>query len=582
MPLALIVALASFGFHPHVRSNPLLMSAFEGTSAVLLIWLSVLAIRSRGRALKTEIVLRPEHYMQTVAQLAIYIYWSLYWEPIRDAAVLIAAQIVLAYAFDMLLTWSRRDTHLLTFGPFPIIFSINLFLRFRDDLFALQFVMIAIGFLAKEFIRWNKDGRRVHIFNPSSFPLAVVSSVLLLTNTTHLTWGEDIATQLFRPPQIYLFLFLVSLPGQYRFGVTTMSLSAILTTYGFGLAYFAATGTYFFVDTYVPVAVFLGMLLLFVDPATAPKTELGRIIFGTLYGATTVGLYAFLQGNGLPTFYDKLLQVPFLNLSVRALDRLARSPRMAWLDPSRLAPATAPQRRRLAYTSMWVVVFTAMSFAQGVGDHHPGHRLPFWQRACEQNLHNGCRTLASIQTTLCSRGSGWACNEQGLMLFKQRPESPGNAVATFQKACAEGFTIGCQNALSTRFGGPPPQAASPGAADFAIVLREGKGELPERTPFELFTRACNEGWMSGCAQLADAYRRGEGTAKDHDRAVREYSKACEGGFAAACSDIGYMYKVGDGVGRDEAKALGYLKRACDLGMTQACRWLKEQSRPAAN
>jgi hypothetical protein len=92
-------------------------------------------------------------------------YWSFYWDPIRAAAILLAGQIVFAYAFDMLLTWSRRDTHLLTFGPFPIIFSINLFLRFRDDLFALQFVMVAIGFLAKEFIRWNKDGRRVHIFN---------------------------------------------------------------------------------------------------------------------------------------------------------------------------------------------------------------------------------------------------------------------------------------------------------------------------------------------------------------------------------------------------------------------------------
>ena len=62
--------------------------------------------------------------------------------------------------------------------------------------------MVAIGFLAKEFIRWNKDGRRVHIFNPSSFPLAVASTVLLLTNTTHLTWGEDIATQLFRRTSI--------------------------------------------------------------------------------------------------------------------------------------------------------------------------------------------------------------------------------------------------------------------------------------------------------------------------------------------------------------------------------------------
>jgi hypothetical protein len=37
MPLALVVALASFGFHPHISSNRLLLSAFEGTSAVLLI-----------------------------------------------------------------------------------------------------------------------------------------------------------------------------------------------------------------------------------------------------------------------------------------------------------------------------------------------------------------------------------------------------------------------------------------------------------------------------------------------------------------------------------------------------------------
>ena len=502
-------------------------------------------------------------------------------DPIRDAAILIAGQIVFAYAFDMLLTWSRRDTHLLTFGPFPIIFSINLFLRFRDDLFALQFVMVAIGFLAKEFIRWNKDGRRVHIFNPSSFPLAVVSTVLLLTNTTNLTWGEDIATQLFRPPHIYLFLFLVSLPGQYRFGVTTMSLSAILTTYGFGLAYVAATGTYFFVDTYVPVAVFLGMLLLFVDPATAPKTELGRIIFGTLYGATTVGLYAFLQSYGLPTFYDKLLQVPFLNLCVRALDRLARSPRMAWLDPSRLAAVAAPQRRRLAYTSMWVVVFTATSFAQGVGDHHPGHRLPFWQRACEQNLRNGCRTLASIESTRCSQGSGWACNEHGVMLLEQRKDSPQVAVAAFQTACATGFTAGCQNALLAERRAIPARPL-PAAADFAILLREGKGALPQMTPFQLFTRACDQEWMTGCAQLADAYLRGEGTAKNYELAEREYSKACEGGVASACSDIGYMYKIGEGVAHDDTKALGYLKRACDLGMAQACRWLKEQQRPAAD
>ena len=581
LPLGFIVALASFTLLPQIRSNPHLLRSFAGASAVLFVWWVMLFVRARNRALTLEIVLRPEHYMQTIAQLTIYVYWSFYWQPIQDAAALIAAQVVFAYAFDMVLAWSRRDSYAWSFGPFPIIFSINLFLRFIDDLFAWQFVMVSIGLLAKEFIRWNKDGRRVHIFNPSSFPLAVVSIVLLVTHTTHLTWGEDIATQLFRPPQIYLFLFLVSLPGQYRFGVTTMSLSAILTTYLFGLAYFAATGTYFFVDTYIPVAVFLGMLLLFVDPATAPKTELGRIIFGALYGVSTVALYAILEGMGLPTFYDKLLQVPLLNLSVRALDRLARSPKLAWLDPTRLSLG-APQRRRLAYTSLWIVLFGAMSFAQGVGDHHPGHRLPFWQRACDQNLRNGCWTLANIESTMCSRGSGWACNAHGLLISGRRAGSPDQAVGQFRRACTLGVVAGCRNVAFAESGIGSLQTAQPRAADFAIVLREGKGPLPNQTPFELFKRACDQEWMTGCANLASAHLRGEGTARNRELAEKEFTKACEGGVAQACSDVGYMYKIGDGVVHDETKALGYLKKACTLGMAAACRWLEEQQRPAGS
>ena len=413
MPLALAIALVSLTWLPRIWSNAILVESIAGAGAVLLAWWTLIWSKARGRGFKVDIVLRPEHYMQAVAQLAIYVYWGFYWQPIPDAAALLAAQVVFAYAFDMLLTWSRRDAYTLSFGPIPIIFSINLFLLFRDDFFILQFVLVAVAFLAKELIRWNKDGRRVHIFNPSSFPLALASVVLLLTHTTNLTWGEDIATQLFRPPQIYLFLFLVSLPGHYRFGITTMSLSAVLTTYGFGLAYFAATGTYFFVDSYIPVAVFLGMLLLVVDPASAPRTELGRIMFGVLYGLSTVVLYALLNKMGAPAFYDKLLQIPIMNLSVQLIDRAARSPRLAWLDPSRLGCSLQPTRRKLAYTSAWVVVFGAMSFAQGVGDHHPGHRLPFWQTACDQNLRNGCGNLAAIESTLCSRGSGWACNEHG-------------------------------------------------------------------------------------------------------------------------------------------------------------------------
>jgi Na+-translocating ferredoxin:NAD+ oxidoreductase RnfD subunit len=70
-----------------------------------------------------------------------------------------------------------------------------------------------------------------------------------------------------------------------------MTMAAVLTTFVFSAIYYAATGIFFFSDLHVPIAVFLGMHLLFTDPATSPRTELGRIIYGVLYGLTTVLLY---------------------------------------------------------------------------------------------------------------------------------------------------------------------------------------------------------------------------------------------------------------------------------------------------
>ena len=214
----------------------------------------------------------------------------------------ILAQLLFAYAFDMLLCWSRRDTYTLGFGLFPVIFSINLFLWFKPDWFYLQFAMVALGIAGKEMIRWNKDGRRVHIFNPSSFPLAVFSIVLIATGTSGITWGQEIASTQFYPPHMYLMLFLAGLPGQVLFGVTSMTMSAVVATYAFGLMYFASTGIYFFYDSYIPIAVFLGMHLLFTDPSTAPRTELGRILFGGIYGLSTVALYPLLGNQGCRRF----------------------------------------------------------------------------------------------------------------------------------------------------------------------------------------------------------------------------------------------------------------------------------------
>jgi len=469
LALAFTFGLLAFLFVDSVRSNASLVWTFAGAVAALLAWNAALlasAVRS-GRTLSVAIVLRKQHYLQACIQGSLLVYWGWYWRQVYDSAHLIAAQLLFAYAFDMLLSWSRRDVYALGFGPFPVVFSMNLFLWFRPDWFYFQFLMVAFGFAAKELLRWDKDGRSVHIFNPSSFPLAVFSLALIVTGTTDLTWGQDIATTLFYPPHMYLALFLFALPGQFLFGVTTMTMSAVVTTYLFGLLYYAATGIYFFYDSYIPIAVFLGMHLLFTDPATSPRTDLGRMIFGVLYGASTIALYALLGNLGVPTFYDKLLQIPILNLSIKLIDRLARSNALQRIDPTAIVRPLAPRQRHLAYMAAWGVVFAVMSAVQGVGDSHPGQWLPFWQQACAEGRPYACPYLESIVSSDCDRGSMWACEELAIL----QDDSARYHPRTLARASAD---------------------------DYPIVLRGSKGPIRNVSRAGLEALACHEGWPGTC------------------------------------------------------------------------------------
>ena len=503
------LGLVAFGFLDAVRQNPAIQWSFLGPGALLLAWNVVVfgLAQRKGRMLTLEIALRKQHYMQASAQAVFLLYWGWYWRPVYDSAPLIAAQLVFAYAFDMLLCWSRRNTYTLGFGPFPIIFSINLFLWFTGEWFYLQFLLVALGFAAKELIRWDKGGQRVHIFNPSSFPLAVFALGLILTGTSDLTWGQEIAITQFYPPRIYLVLFLVSLPGQFLFGVTSMTMSAVVATYVFGLLYFAATGVYFFYDSYIPIAVFLGMHLLFTDPSTAPRTEMGRVLFGVLYGFSTVALYALLGRSGAPVFYDKLLQVPVLNLSIQLLDRMAHSRWLRAFDfVTRGRSVLVRSQRNLAYMAVWVVVFAGMSAFQGVGDRHPGQWVPFWQGACSDGRPYACSYLADMQLRFCRSGSGWACNEAGILHVAlalsgedRRRLDPADAVGALARGCDLGFGPACQNLTRLTSGLAPFERAEPTLEDYPIILRGTKGPITDRSPEALYARACSQDWVDACA-----------------------------------------------------------------------------------
>ena len=503
--LALILVFVASSWFRHVGTG--LYRASLGAALVALAWALAVQLQAwrAGRVLRLTLSLRAQHYLQACAQTVVYAFWIAYWPQAPAFVPILLAQIFFAYAMDMLITWSRGDDYVLGFGPFPIIFSINLFLVFKDPWFHWQFALVGLALVGKHFLRWNRDGRRVHIFNPSAFALAAMSLGLIVTGTSATTWGQEIAVTQFYPPQMYLIIFLVGLPGQFLFGVTSMTMSAVVSTYLAGLLYFWATGVYLFYDSYVPIAVFLGMHLLFTDPSTSPRTELGRVIFGALYGVSTVLLYIVMTAVGVPTFYDKLFQVPLMNLAVPVLDRLSASPALRAVDPARIGRAVQGRQRHLAYIAVWTLVFFGMSTVQAVGDRHPGQWIPFWSHACASGRAQACRFLETRLTTHCSEGSGWACNEVGVRLSSSNADprtAASIAGASFERGCELGFKPACDNLLTIVDNRSGVRTAEPTLADYPFILRGSKREIAERSPEDLLYLACRQGWPGACSKLS--------------------------------------------------------------------------------
>ena len=495
--------LLALSLTPRAQATSTLTWSFWAAAGLLLLWQAALFLRLKaageGRSFTT--VLRPQHYIQAMVQTAVFVYWGWYWRPVYDMALLIGAQLVFAYAFDMLLAWTRRREYVLGFGPFPIIFSINLFLWFRDDWFYLQFLMIAVGFLGKELVRWTREGRRVHIFNPSAFSLGLFSLVLIATNTTHLTWGVEIASTLTLAPRIYTFLFLAGLVVMYFFSITLVAGFAAATLFGASALYFALTGVPYFIDSEIPAAVFLGLHLLVTDPSTSPRSPSGKAVFGVLYGVGVFVLYAILGSVGAPSFYDKLLCVPLLNLSVRGIDSLvARLRESDVLERLRLG--WTPARLNLAHMAVWVVFFAAMTATNRTDGLHTGDRLPFWQQACDAELRNACDRLLQLESSYCGDNSAWACNELGIHYTEGRiaPADPDLALGHFARSCDLRFPAACQNLLE-------PGAilrAAPKALDLRLLLREAGRNLMEMEEAELYARACDHEWAFACERVAGA------------------------------------------------------------------------------
>jgi len=145
---------------------------------------------------------------------------------------------------------------------------------------------------------------------------------------------------------------------------------------------------------------------------------------------------------------------------------------------------------------VWAAAFIAMSATGYLGDRHPGQWTPFWQQACAADRRDACLNLYFLQDGFCEDGSGWACNELGILLAK-RYDNRKRAATSFDRACTLQFAAGCDNGLAITTGGTFRRDA-PTAADYRFILRGSKGPIEDREPAQLYARACALGWPGTC------------------------------------------------------------------------------------
>jgi TPR repeat protein len=601
LPWLLALALLVVTACPRVHEHDHLLWTMLGASAGLVGWF--VALRLSGRAMAV-VAIKPikQHYIQASVQLVLYLYWGFLWQdvdgsrPIYLQTPLILAQFCYLYAFDGLWSWTRGRAWRLSSGPTPIVLSTNLFIWFRDDFFIWQLAMVTAGLLGKEFLRWNKDGRRTHIFNPSGFGLMCAATVLILLGETDATWAKPLSTTI-AVPGIFLVIFALGLIVQHFFAVTLMTFAAALAMIATNLVYEQVTGVYLFISTNLPAAAFLGLMLLMTDPSTSPRTNVGRTLFGLGYGLGYIVAFELLNRIGAPDLYAKLYPVPVLNLTVQALDRFARSGVVGRWN-ARWEQGVAPRVSNAVHMALWATLFASL-FASGYfGREHPGASIAFWKRAVSEERANAARGLVKITGSRAvdpmvdESARARAYNELGILSMSEGIDDAeadarvGNAAKWFAEAAQRGSEDGAKNVLqhflfhrarrSDRDLGAAleecQQLGVRGDARAAyligLAVETGVGVQPDLRGALAFYRRCPNGDLLAARAIA---RVGLTLGSDFDlgAVAAPLLDAAESGDGESCYYLAHMHRRGQGVDLDEARARTLMRRAAELGFALA-------------
>ena len=321
------------------------------------------------------------------------------------------------------------------------------------------------------------------------------------------------------------------------------------------------------------------------------------MIFGAAYGAGIFALVPLLESLGAPVFYDKLLCVPLLNLTVRALDRLSVAlsawfARRKWVKEGKIRPLQAlsawtPRKANFGFMGIWVAFFGFMVFTGFLSAKHPGTDPAVWERACSAGNTRACDVLARTLDVRCQHNSASGCFSLGTLLSggKGLPRDPIGAGRSFKQACDLGFESACSslvNMVQTDGDGVLLEPCSRGDGRSCFMLGslyyggQGVSRNLERSA-TLFQQSCTAGFMRGCGQLGESYLFGEGVPKDMTKAREILENACDAGYGAGCFNVGIMHRQGIETPKNEPLAEARFRRGCDLGYPKACKALEAGS-----
>lgn len=274
----------------------------------LLAILAGLVVYRRGKRIVVTRRVKITHALPTALQTTLFAYWLAHWPDGRILIVLIAVQLAYAYVFDFLFSVVREPRWQAGLGPVPVVLSTNLFAQFIGDAYWCSFLAVAVGLAAKTFVL--RDGK--HIFNPSVIGLTVVAVIELASPSIG---SPDFGHEFDAPPNMTELILMLALIVQLR-------LPVVLVTLGAALGILAT-------NRVVPDAAFnpawaavtLVLCLLITDPATIPRSEKGKLLFGLFVGSGMVVGHNLLIAAGYSDFWAKLAAVPLANLLVPAFNR---------------------------------------------------------------------------------------------------------------------------------------------------------------------------------------------------------------------------------------------------------------------